>query len=132
MPSPHPRVLLVHDDELMCEFLVDVLEPHGYAVHASPSGAGLSRLAAGDIDLVVLDLGWPEADGLDLCMRLRGAPTTKHVPVVALTDFPAETRDVLAFGLGPDDYLTKPFVLDELLSVVASYRVPGVVPATPR
>jgi DNA-binding response OmpR family regulator len=120
----------------MCDFVVDALEPHGYAVETTGPGASVSRLAVGDVDLVLLDLGWPESDGLDLCMRLRRTPSTRPVPVVALTDYPAETRDVLAFGLGPDEYLSKPFVLDQLLSLVASYcpQVPSppTRPAPPR
>ena len=121
MSYPSPRVLLVHDDELMCDFVVDALEPYGYVVETTIPTASVSRLAVGDVDLVLLDLGWPESDGLDLCMRLRGAPTTRPVPVVALTDYPAETRDVIAFGLGPDEYVSKPFVLEQLLSVVAGH-----------
>ncbi|HZS02535.1 MAG TPA: response regulator [Chloroflexota bacterium] len=121
MLGPRPRVLLVHDDELMSDFVVDCLEPRGYAVQATGSAASLSRLEVGDIDLVLLDMGWPESDGLDLCMRLRSVPTAAHVPIVALTDFAEETRDVLAFGLGPDEYLTKPFVLEQLLDAVARH-----------
>ena len=121
MRYPRPRVLLVHDDDLMCDFVVDVLEPHGYAVETTGPTASESRLAVGDIDLVLLDLGWPESDGLDLCIRLRGVRTAGPVPVVALTDFPVETRDVLAFGIGPDAYLSKPFGLDQLLTAVANH-----------
>ena len=116
-----PRVLLVHDDELMCDFVVDALEPQGYAVETTVHTASLSRIAVGDIDLVLLDLGWPESAGLDWCMRMRGLPSAARVPVVALTDFPAETRDVLAFGLGPDEFLSKPFVMEDLLAVVARH-----------
>src|SRR4051812_23406153 len=119
MPTPRPRVLLVHDDELMWDFVVRVLEPVGYAVETATAASSISRLEAGDIDLVLLDLGWPESDGLDLCMRLRNVPTAGHLPIVALTDFPDETRDVLAFGIGPDEYLTKPFMMEDLHAVVA-------------
>ncbi len=121
MPPSRPRVLLVHDDELVCDFVVDVLEPQGYAVETTIPAASVSRLAVGDIDLVLLDLGWPESDGLELCMRLRAVTGRRHVPIVALTDFPAETRDVLAFGMAPDEYLTKPFPAEELLAVIARH-----------
>ena len=121
MRFPRPHVLLVHNDELMCDFVVRVLEPEGYAVETTVPAASVSRLEVGDIDMVLLDLGWPESDGLELCMRMRSVPTAAHVPIVALTDFPNETRDVLAFGMGPDDYLTKPFVMEELLPLVARH-----------
>jgi two-component system catabolic regulation response regulator CreB len=122
MPTPRPRVLLVHDDELMCDFVVRVLEPEGYAVETSTAATSVSRLEVGDIDMVLLDLGWPESEGLDLCMRMRAVPTAARIPIVALTDFPQETRDVLAFGIGPDEYLSKPFMMEDLLAVVAACR----------
>ena len=125
MQSPRPQVLLVHDDPLMSDYMVDCLEPRGYAVETTERAASLSRLEGGEIDLVLLDMGWPESDGLDLCMRLRSVRTAAHVPIVALTDFAEETRDVLAFGLGPDAYLTKPFLLEDLLPTVARYCPPA-------
>jgi two-component system OmpR family response regulator len=121
MSRLRPRVLLIHDDELMSDFVVQALEPEGYAVETTVPAASASRLDVGDIDLVLLDLGWPESVGLELCMRLRAAAGGQHVPIVALTDFPTETRDVLAFGIGPDDYLTKPFLMEELLAMVAQH-----------
>ncbi len=121
MQSPCPRVLLVHDDELMWDFVVRVLEPEGYAVEVTTPANSVSRLEVGDINLVLLDLGWPESTGLDLCMRMRRLPAAAHVPIVALTDFPSETRDVLAFGIGPDEFLSKPFVMEDLLAVVARH-----------
>jgi two-component system catabolic regulation response regulator CreB len=105
----------------MWDFVVRVLEPEGYAVEATTPASSVSRLEVGDIDLVLLDLGWPESEGLDLCLRMRSVPTAAHVPIVALTDFPSETRDVLAFGVGPNEFLTKPFVMEDLLTVVARY-----------
>ncbi len=101
------------------------MEHQGYAVETSGPAASLSRLEGGDIDLVLLDLGWPEADGLDLCLRLRRVPTAAHIPIVALTDFSEETREVLAYGCCPDEYLSKPFTPKQLFGVVARYANPG-------
>jgi len=125
MQSPRPRVLVVHDDELMCDFVVDCLEPQGYAVETTRPAASLSRLELGDINLVLLDMGWPESDGLDLCMRLRSVRAAAPIPIVPLTDFAEETRDVVAFGLGPDGYLSKPFVLEQLLDAVTRHCSKG-------
>jgi two-component system, OmpR family, catabolic regulation response regulator CreB len=123
--TPRPHVLFVHDDELMWDFAIRILEPEGYAVETATPPTSVSRLEVGDIDLVVLDLGWPESDGLDLCMRMRSVPAAGHVPIVALTDFPGETRDVLAFGIGPDEFITKPFTMEHLRAAVARYSAAG-------
>jgi DNA-binding response OmpR family regulator len=121
MEPARPSILLVDDDELVSDFVVNVLEPRGYAVETSGPAASLSRLEAGDIDLVLLDMGWPESRGLELCLHLRESTAARQVPVIALTDYPDETRDVLAYGVGPDEYLTKPFSVHELLSAVARH-----------
>jgi DNA-binding response OmpR family regulator len=128
MLHPRPHVLLVHEDERMWDFVVQVLEPRGYAVDCTGPAAGVSRLAVGDIDLVLLDLGWPESDGLDLCLRMRGLPSAARVHIVALTDFPQETRDVLAFGIGPNEFLSKPFVLEDLVAAVERHCAIGQYP----
>ncbi len=123
MVRPRPRVLLIHDDALMCDFVVDCLEPQGYAVETSSPASSLTRLEVGDIDLVLLDLGWPESNGLDLCMRMRSLPTAAHIPILALTECAKQARDVLAFGLLPEEYLSKPFAPEALVAVVARHCV---------
>src|SRR5687767_3334841 len=115
MDKCQATVLLVADEPLLREFIVDLLEPRGYSVAVTDSADSVARLAAGGVDLVLLDLGWPESSGIDLSLRLRAAQRGASVPIIALTELPPEYRDVVAFAVGPDDYLTKPFDIDDLL-----------------
>jgi DNA-binding response OmpR family regulator len=116
-----PKVLLVEDDPLLRTFITELLEPHGYAVESTEAADSLARVADGAADLVLLDLGWPEADGLELCLRMRSLPAAAGVPIVALTDLPEESREVMAFAMGPDQYVTKPFDVSELPAAVARH-----------
>lgn len=109
------RVLLIEDNRDLAATLWDYLESHGFTVdHASDGMHGLHQALTGDPDLVVLDLGLPKLDGLEVCRQLRAAG--RQLPVLMLTG-----RDTLAdklngFGEGADDYLVKPFDLKELLA----------------
>ena len=122
MAAAGPVVLAVSRAPLMCDLMVDLLGPHGYAVEiADGPAAALRRIEEGNVDLVLLDLGWPESAGFELCQRLRAVRTGAAVPIVALTELAAEERDVTGFAAGPEAYLTKPFVIDELVATVARY-----------
>jgi DNA-binding response OmpR family regulator len=126
MASDAPIVLAVSQAPLMCDLMEDLLGPHGYAVEvADGPAAALDRVAAGDVELVLLDLGWPESAGLELCQRLRAGRGGAAVPIIALTELPADERDVTGFAVGPQTYLTKPFTIDELLATVARYCPAG-------
>jgi DNA-binding response OmpR family regulator len=116
MQTYQPTVLLVADEPLLCEFILDLLRPRGYFVTVADPDSSVARLAAGDVDLVLLDLGWPESNGIDLSLRLRAAQRGASVPIIALTELPPEHRDVVGFSVGPDAYLTKPFDIDDLLA----------------
>jgi DNA-binding response OmpR family regulator len=104
------RVLVVEDDEAIYEPLVRALGRDGYEVAHEASGeAGLDRLADGDFDLLVLDLGLPGMDGIAVCRRVR----QRHgsLPVLMLTARTAELDEVLGLDAGADDYVSKPFTL---------------------
>ena len=116
MPSPAPagmRVLLVEDQHDIAANLWDFLERRGHEVdHCGDGATGLARARQGGFDAIVLDLGLPRLDGLDLCRELREAG--HGVPVLMLT-----ARDTLddilrGFAHGADDYMVKPFALKEL------------------
>jgi DNA-binding response OmpR family regulator len=110
--SPQPRILLVEDDEGIARPLASALEGAGYQVtHVTTGRAALDVAARHDV--VVLDLGLPDLDGVEVCRRLR-RETARDVPVLVLTARSSETDIVVALDAGADDYLTKPFRLAEL------------------
>ncbi|MFE0178738.1 response regulator [Streptomyces sp. NPDC059002] len=108
------RVLVVEDDAQLVRALVINLQARKYAVDAAPDGATALRLAAArQPDVIVLDLGLPDMDGIDVLKGLRG---WTRVPVLVLTARRASDEKVTALDAGADDYITKPFSMDELLA----------------
>jgi len=109
------RVLLIEDNRDLAATLWDYLESHGFVVdHASDGVRGLHLALTGEHDLLVLDLGLPKLDGLEVCRQLRAAG--RHVPVLMLTGRDTLADKLLGFGEGADDYLVKPFELKEMLA----------------
>ena len=109
-------VLLVEDDRSVSRVVSAALRARGYDVVAVPSGAeALSRAERERPDVVVLDLGLPDIDGVEVCRRLREWST---VPVIVLTADGSESRKIEALDEGADDYVTKPFSMPELLARV--------------
>ncbi|MEM7245182.1 MAG: response regulator transcription factor [Acidobacteriota bacterium] len=112
------KVLLVEDDErIRCE-LMDALCAAGFDVAVSLGLAGARRALETDHDLVLLDLGLPDGDGLDLCRELRNEG--RSIPVIILTARDAPEQRVRGLDVGADDYVVKPFHLPELLARVRS------------
>ena len=105
------RVLVVEDDEGIARSLERGLARAGYRVRIARSGG--AALAAGPVDLVLLDLGLPDIDGLELCRRLR---LCSDAAVIVVTARGEEGERVAALDEGADDYLVKPFGLAELLA----------------
>jgi two-component system, OmpR family, KDP operon response regulator KdpE len=113
---PDTRVLVVDDEAPLREFVRRNLEVRGYRV--STASNGLEALASFQVypfDLVILDLMMPHVDGLETTRRIR---EKSLVPIVILTALGEEQDKVRAFELGADDYLTKPFGVEELLARV--------------
>jgi DNA-binding response OmpR family regulator len=109
------RVLVVEDDPAIGSELVEALASNGYqAVLATTGGEALERVRDGVPDLVLLDLGLPDIDGVTVCRRLR--TTLPFTVIVVLTARSQEFEVVVALDAGADDYLTKPFRLTELLA----------------
>ncbi|HUW15464.1 MAG TPA: response regulator transcription factor, partial [Actinomycetes bacterium] len=108
------RVLLVEDDDAIAEPLARALRREGYAVELATSGQEALDRARRDTDVVVLDLGLPDIDGLEVCRRLRASGS--RVPVLMLTSRTAELDAVVGLDAGADDYVPKPFRLGELLA----------------
>jgi DNA-binding response OmpR family regulator len=114
-----PTILIVEDDEAIAGGLVRVLEGQGYAVGRLGSGSGVIRAAVPPVGLVILDLGLPDVDGLDVCRRLRVAQP--QVAILILTARDHELDIVAGLDAGADDYLVKPFRLSELLARIRSH-----------
>lgn len=120
------RLLLVEDDSAIAEPLTRALARDGHEVkHVATGRDALDRVTAESWDLVVLDLGLPDMDGLEVCKRIR---TMHHdLPVLMLTARAEELDTVVGLDAGADDYVTKPFRLAELLARVrAQLRRYGV------
>ena len=122
-----PTILLVEDDAAISVPLARALEGEGYDVRVAATGAQALDLSLDPPppDLVLLDLGLPDLDGVDVCRRLR-----ERLPqsvVVMLTARSAEVDVVVGLDAGADDYVTKPFRLAELLARVRAHLRRGVV-----
>jgi two-component system OmpR family response regulator len=118
MNLPQEHLLVVDDDAEIRQLLATYLRDHGFRVTAVADGRGMrSAMAAGDPDLVILDVMLPGEDGVSLC---RWARARSDVPVIMLTARGDETDRVVGLEVGADDYVPKPFSPRELLARVKS------------
>jgi len=109
-----PRILVADDETQLRRAVRRSLEGHGYAVREAEDGSSsLRELAVFKPDVVLLDLVMPDMSGVEVCRELRKA---SQVPVIVLSVVGEERRKVEALDAGADDYLTKPFGMDELLA----------------
>ena len=114
MSGTEPLILIVEDDEQMRSFLRALLNGHSYRLVEATSGVeGITQAAMHNPDVVLLDLGLPDMDGLTVCERLR---EWTQVPIIVLSARGMEQDKIEALDLGADDYLTKPFGAGELLA----------------
>lgn len=115
MISPVPRILIVEDEARIASFLQRGLENEGFEpVVAADAAAAAAALAGDDIDLVLLDLGLPDRDGVDLLAEARAAG--RIMPVIVVTARDDVPSTVAALEAGADEYVTKPFVVEELVA----------------
>ena len=124
------RLLVVEDEDRIASFLEKGLGAHGYVVTRVASGEDALAALAGDRpDLVILDLGLPDIDGLEVLRALRS--NGRDVPVIVLTARGTVDDRVQGLDVGADDYLSKPFAFEELLARVrAQLRPRGDGPTT--
>jgi two-component system, OmpR family, KDP operon response regulator KdpE len=128
---PPARVLVIDDEPQIRKFLEISLRAQGYAVELADSGqAGLAALAVRGADLVVLDMGLPDRDGLAVLQDLR---QWSQLPVIMLTVRSGEAEKVAALDAGANDYVTKPFGVQELMArvraLLRAHAVSGEAPA---
>ncbi len=119
--TDRPRILVVDDEPQLTRVLRTGLTSRGYDVRAAADGlAGFEAFNDWHPDLVITDLAMPNVDGLELCKRVRAV---SQVPIIVLSAKGEEKTKVEALDLGADDFVTKPFGIDELLARVrASLR----------
>lgn len=108
------HILIVDDDEDLALIIADMLENYGFRVSRATSGeAAFELLGQSAFDLILLDINLPDADGFAICRELRRRSTT---PVIFASARVSETDRITGFDIGGDDYLPKPYSMQELLS----------------
>jgi len=114
MAEPLPVVLVIEDEPPMRRFLVAALESHGYRpVEAGTAREGIAQASGRTPDVILLDLGLPDGDGIDVARRIREWSAT---PIIVISARGQEQDKIAALDAGADDYLTKPFGVGELLA----------------
>ena len=109
-----PKIFIVEDERRIARFLQIELEHEGYETAVEDNGRrALDRIIQGDFDLVLLDVMLPEMDGMEICRKVR---EISEVPIIMLTARDDVSDMVSGLDLGADDYITKPFDMQELLA----------------
>jgi len=130
MDRPAPLILLIEDEPQMRRFLRTALDANDYRlVEAETAKEGLAHATSRNPDVILLDLGLPDRDGLEVTRELREWTAT---PIIVLSARGREEDKVKALDLGADDYLTKPFGVDELLARIrVALRHAAMPPGAP-
>jgi len=115
------RILIVEDDLTVRDLVRDVCDPDKNHVHLAGTIAEARKsLELKGADILILDRGLPDGDGLALCSELRNTPAFAALPILVLTGKGSTQEKVLGLNLGADDYLVKPFAVEELKARVES------------
>ena len=116
------KILVVDDDRALLKMLRIMLTKNNYKVKDLPSGHKLlEKVREFKPDLIVLDLMLPDVDGLDLCKQLKADKKLREIPVIMLTAKSTEMDKVLGLEVGAEDYVTKPFGVNELLARIRAH-----------
>ena len=108
------KILLIEDDKSITNFVTTALEGNGYKVNNAAKGReGVSLAASFCPDIILLDLGLPDIDGIEVLKQIR---SWSNVPIIIISARTKEQEKVLALDLGADDYITKPFGIGELMA----------------
>ena len=128
------RILVVDDEQDLCEILLYNLKAAGFEAEAAHSGEAAwelihnSKFIIHNYSLLILDVMMPGMSGFELAKKLKGEPETSHLPIIFLTAKDTEDDTLEGFGLGADDYVTKPFSVREVVArvkAVLSRGLPG-------
>ncbi len=117
LPTSKRTIMMVDDNPDIVDILRNMLEENGFNVRCAYSGLELfASLKEQTSDLILLDIMMPQMDGLEVLRRLKGAPETSSIPIIMIT---VKDEDKLAaHKLGADDYITKPFDIDKLVTAI--------------
>src|SRR5690349_16186668 len=127
MSVPAPLVLLIEDEPQMRRFLRATLRAHNYqVVEAATARQGLAQTAGRNPEVILLDLGLPDTDGLEVTRTIR---RTSRTPIIVISARGQEHDKVTALDLGADDYLTKPFGVAELMARIRVVLRHAALPA---
>lgn len=112
-------ILLAEDDDAITQVVVAALEGEGFRIQRVKDGvAAINTILETRPDVILLDLGLPELDGYNICRMVRKADAVHQTPILVISGRAALEDRLRAFEVGADDYVTKPFDLDELLARV--------------
>lgn len=113
-----PKILLVDDEPAICNLVKLHFQTEGYLVYTASDAEEASKMLAHTPDLILLDINMPEVDGLEFCKKIRN-----HIdcPILFLTSRVTEQDKIIGLRAGGDDYITKPFSLDELTARVEAH-----------
>lgn len=117
--SEKKKILVADDDPAICDALSMILEDDGYAVHTTVNGATIYEMKEEYPDLLLLDIWMSGEDGRDICKYLKSKHETKNIPIIMISASRDVTESVKLAGA--DDFLPKPFQMDDLLRKVGSY-----------
>ena len=126
MNNPRPdssgNLLIVDDSPANLQLLVTMLKQHGFQVRPVPSGElALQAARHAPPDLILLDINMPGMDGYEVCRRLKADPTLKPIPVIFISALDDVIDKVKAFNVGGVDYVTKPFMFEEVEARVRTH-----------
>jgi CheY-like chemotaxis protein len=120
------KILVVDDDPRNALVLADVLELYGMTVVRATDGRkAIDELAAGDIDLVLMDIMMPQLDGYETTRAIRRMPHLAHIPVIAVTARAMQGDREKSIAAGATDYVTKPVDIEELLTRMGQWLAPA-------
>jgi DNA-binding response OmpR family regulator len=119
--APRKTVLIAEDDETLAGLMADSLRDAGYLTRCAGDGIdAINLILETKPSSVLLDLGLPRLSGTDICGMVRKSEAVQHIPILIISGRSALQDRLQAFDMGADDYLTKPFEMDELVARVAA------------
>ena len=114
MKMNRPSILVVEDDRAIRNLITTTMETQGYLYHTAETGSGsIMEAVSGNPDVIILDLGLPDMDGVNIIKKIR---SWSSVPIIVVSARSEERDKIEALDAGADDYLTKPFSVEELLA----------------
>jgi two-component system phosphate regulon response regulator PhoB len=129
MAPQSPVVLVVDDDAATLELVADLLAMEGYTAQPAATGLGaLTRLRDSPVDLILVDLLLPDMSGLEFCQQVR-ARQGSRVPIILFSAASGSCWKANSLLAGADDYLAKPFDLDQLIARVGSHLLATALPS---